>query len=169
MKGSHMSGFTPCLWFFEGDAEEALTRYVELFSAYGEASVTNVSRAGDGIPGIPAGQVLTMSVSLHGDDLMAINGGPASFAHSEASSLFVPCASQEEVDHYWDGLVAEGGREGNCGWLVDRWGVSWQIVPTRLYELIGGPDPEGSQRALGAMLAMSRLHVPTLEAAYAGE
>lgn len=164
-----MSGFTTCLWFFEGDAEAALSRYVELFSAYGDASVLHASRAGDGVPGIEAGQVLTMSVSLHGRELMGLNGGPAQFAHSEAASLLVPCGSQEEVDHYWYGLLADGGRESQCGWLVDRWGISWQIVPTRLYELLGGPDPEGAQRAMTSMLAMSRLDVATLEAAYAGQ
>ena len=163
-----MSGFTPCLWFFEGDTEDALTRYVELFSAYGEASVLQASRAGEGVPRVEAGQVLTMTVSLHGRELMGLNGGPAQFAHSEATSFLVSCGSQEEVDHYWDGLLADGGRESQCGWLVDRWGVSWQIVPTRLYELLGGADPEGAQRAMVAMLAMSRLDIATLEAAYAG-
>ena len=164
-----MSGFTPCLWFFEGDGEAALTRYVELFSAYGEASVIDVSRAGEGVPGIEPGSALTVTVSLHGRELMALNGGPAPFAHSDATSFVVSCGSQAEVDHYWDGLVADGGRESRCGWLVDRWGISWQIVPTRLRELLGGPDPEGAQRALGAMLAMGRLDIATLEAAYAGE
>lgn len=163
-----MSTVTPCLWFFNNDAEEALTRYVELFSAYGEASVVSASRAGEGVPGIPAGNVLTMSVSLGGREVMALNGGPAEFAHSEAFSFSVSCGSQEEVDHYWDGLIADGGRESQCGWLVDRWGISWQIVPTRLHELLGGSDPEGSQRALQAMLGMRRLVIADLEAAYAG-
>jgi len=131
--------------------------------------VLHAARAGEGVPGVPAGQVLTMSVSLHGREIMALNGGPAPFAHSEAFSMMVPCGSQEEVDHYWYGLTADGGREGNCGWLVDRWGISWQVVPTRLFELLGGPDPAGAGRAQAAMLGMSRLDVAALEAAYAGE
>jgi predicted 3-demethylubiquinone-9 3-methyltransferase (glyoxalase superfamily) len=164
-----MSTIAPCLWFFQGDAEEALTRYVALFSAYGPASVVQSSRAGEGVPGIEPGSMLTMTVDLGGRELMAINGGPADFAHSPAFSLFVSCASQEEVDHYWDGLLADGGQESQCGWLIDRWGVSWQIVPTRLGELLGGDDAEGSQRALQAMLAMRRIDVAELERAYAGE
>ncbi len=164
-----MSGFTPCLWFFNRDAEEALTRYVELFSAYGEAAVLHASRAGEGVPRMEAGDVLTMTVSLHGRELMGLNGGQAQFAHSEAFSMLIGCGSQEEVDHYWYGLLDGGGREGQCGWLVDRWGISWQVMPTRLYELLGGSDPDGAQRAMVAMLAMQRLDVATLEAAYAGE
>jgi len=159
---------TPCLWFFDNDAEAALTRYVELFSAYGPASVTQVSRAGEGVPGIAAGSVLTMTVDLHGREVMALAGGPADFAHSEAFSLVIPCASQEEVDHYWYGLLEGGGRESQCGWLVDPWGISWQVVPRRLHELLGGPDPEGAQRAMAAMLSMRRLDIAGLEAAYEG-
>lgn len=164
-----MSAPTPCLWFFAGDGEAAMTRYVELFSAYGPASVTQVSRAGEGTPGIDAGQVLTMTVDLHGREIMALNGGPAGFAHSEAMSLVVSCGSQEEVDHYWYGLLEGGGRESRCGWLVDPWGISWQVVPTRLGELLGGPDREGAGRAMAAMLGMQRLDIAALEAAYAGD
>lgn len=163
-----MNAPTPCLWFFAGDAEAALTRYVELFAAYGPASVTQVSRAGEGVPGIEAGAVLTMTVDLHGREVMALAGGPADFAHSEAFSLVIPCASQEEVDHYWFGLLEGGGRESQCGWLVDPWGISWQVVPSRLHELLGGPDPEGAQRAMAAMLSMQRLDIAALEAAYDG-
>jgi predicted 3-demethylubiquinone-9 3-methyltransferase (glyoxalase superfamily) len=161
-----MTPLTPCLWFFDDDAEAALTRYVELFSAYGPASVEQVSRYGPGAPR-PEGTVLTMTVDLHGRPLMALNGGPAGFAHSPAASLLVTCGSQEEVDHYWYGLL-EGGEESMCGWLVDRWGISWQIVPSRLGELVGGPDPEGAARAMQAMLGMRRLDIAALEAAYAG-
>jgi predicted 3-demethylubiquinone-9 3-methyltransferase (glyoxalase superfamily) len=157
-----MTPVTPCLWFFSDDAEAAMTRYVELFSAYGPASVVEVSRYGPDMP-LPEGSVLTMTVDLHGRPLMAINGGPAGFSHSPAASLLVTCASQEEVDHYWYGLLEGGGEESMCGWLVDRWGISWQVVPSRLSELLGGSDAEACARVTRAMLGMRRLDIAALE------
>lgn len=105
---------------------------------------------------------------LDGLEFQALNGGPE-FAFTEAISLFVSAVGQEEVDHFWDKLTSDGGAPGQCGWLKDKYGLSWQIVPPVLGELIGGPDPEGSSRALQAMLAMHKIDIAALRAAYDGE
>ena len=121
-----MSELTPCLWFFADDALDAMTRYVEVFSRYGAARVTDVTHFGEG--GMrPAGTVLTVEAELDGQRVVAINGGPAGFAHSPAFSMMVLCEGAEQVDHYWDSLV-EGGEPSMCGWLVDRWlGTSFVV------------------------------------------
>ncbi|MGI8532358.1 MAG: VOC family protein, partial [Geodermatophilaceae bacterium] len=109
------------------------------------------------------GSVMTVAFTLDGQDYVALNGGP-DFRFTEAVSFQISCASQEEVDHYWDALSA-GGQEGPCGWLKDRFGLSWQVVPTRLSELLSDPDPERAARAMQAMLAMSRIDIAELERA----
>jgi predicted 3-demethylubiquinone-9 3-methyltransferase (glyoxalase superfamily) len=143
---------TPCLWF-DGQAEQAAEFYTSVFP---NSAVTSVSRN-------PDGSALMVGWTLDGQPYQGLNGGPL-FTFSEAISFSISCADQAEVDHYWDALT-EGGAESQCGWLTDRFGVSWQVVPTRLGELLGDPDPGRSQRALQAMLGMRRIVVADLERA----
>ena len=151
-----MQKITPFLWF-DSQAEEAANFYVSLFD---DAEITNVARYPEGTPG-PAGQVMTVSFRLAGQEFTALNGGPE-FTFTEAVSLYVRCKDQDEVDHFWTQLT-EGGEESQCGWLKDRFGLSWQIVPDRLGELLGDPDPARSQAAMQAMLQMSKIEIKTLE------
>lgn len=152
---------TTCLWF-DNQAEEAAEFYVSVF---GDGKVLDVARYGEGGPG-PAGQAIMVRFEIGDRTFTALNGGPA-FTFSEAVSFVVDCASQEDVDRYWAAL-SQGGSEGQCGWLKDRYGVSWQIIPSVLGELLGGPDPAGSQRAMQAMLAMHKLDIAALQKAYDG-
>jgi len=156
-----MQKITPCLWF-DNQAEEAAQYYVSVFD---NASIKNVSRFGEGGPG-PAGQAVVVEFEIEGQVFQALNGGPA-FSFSEAVSFVVDCATQEEVDRYWNSLT-EGGSESQCGWLKDRYGVSWQIVPQVLSRLINGPDAAGAQRAVQAMLGMQKLDIAELQRAYDG-
>ncbi len=156
-----MHAITPCLWF-DTQAQDAATFYTSVFP---DARIQQVTRYGTAGPG-PEGEVMTVSFELDGQAFVALNGGPQ-FTFNEATSFQVSCANQGEVDHYWDSL-SEGGEEGPCGWLKDRYGVSWQIIPTRLVELIDDPDPETSQRAMSAMLGMRRIDIVALEQAAAG-
>jgi predicted 3-demethylubiquinone-9 3-methyltransferase (glyoxalase superfamily) len=151
----------PFLWF-DTQAEEAMNLYVSLFP---NSKVLNVVRYGPVGPG-PEGSVMTADFELDGFRVTALNGGP-NFKFSEAVSFVVDCKDQAEVDHYWDALL-EGGQPSQCGWLKDRFGFSWQIVPAALFETIGGPDPEGRKRAMAAMMQMVKLDVAKLKAAYAG-
>ena len=162
-----MQKITTYLWF-DDQAEDAATRYVELFNARPggpkeESKVTNVARYGEAGPGEP-GTAMTVNFELEGQEFIALNGGPQ-FSFTEAISLFVHCDSQDEVDHFWNGLIADGGEESRCGWLRDRYGLSWQIIPDRLMDLIGDPDPGRSQRAMQAMLQMRKIDVAELERA----
>jgi predicted 3-demethylubiquinone-9 3-methyltransferase (glyoxalase superfamily) len=155
------------LWYND-QAEEAANLYVDLFKTRSgaqaaESKVTNVARYGEAGPGEP-GSAMTVTFELDGQEFIALNGGPQ-FPFTEAVSLFVHCDSQEEVDHFWNALTSDGGEESQCGWLKDRFGLSWQIIPDRLLELIGDPDPGRSQRAMEAMLKMRRIDVATLEKA----
>ena len=143
--------------------EEAVTFYVSLFK---DSKITDVSRYGDAMPGMK-GKVLAMNFELEGQKYIAINGGPG-FPFTEAISLFVNCEDQAEVDRYWTALTANGGLESQCGWLKDRFGLSWQIIPKALPRLIGGPDKAGAQRAMQAMLKMRKIDIAGLETAYAG-
>jgi predicted 3-demethylubiquinone-9 3-methyltransferase (glyoxalase superfamily) len=153
---------TTSLWF-DGDAEEAANLYTSLFK---NSKITNISRWGDVGPG-EKGTVLTVMFELDGQEFIGINGGPE-FKFSEAISLMVNCESQEEVDFFWDRLTADGGEESMCGWLKDKFGLSWQIVPTVLGELVGDPDPAKANRATEAMLKMRKLDIQTLQDAHAG-
>jgi predicted 3-demethylubiquinone-9 3-methyltransferase (glyoxalase superfamily) len=153
-----MTTITPCLWF-DTEGEEAATFYVSLFK---NSRITEVSRYGEAGPR-PAGTVMVVSFELDGRPFTALNGGPE-FTFSEAISLQVDCQSQEEVDYYWDGLTA-GGEEGPCGWLKDRYGVSWQVVPRALIALHQDPDPGRSQRAMAAMLTMKKIDIAAVQAA----
>jgi len=155
-----MSKIKPCLWF-NGQAEEAANLYVTLFP---DSRVNNVARSPAETPSGPEGMVLTIDFTLAGEDFQGLNGGP-DFKFNEAISFSVDCAEQAEVDRLWDALTASGGEPGPCGWLKDRWGVSWQIVPRRLGELLGDADPGRSRRAMEAMLKMGKIDIAGLEAA----
>ena len=152
-----MQKVRPFLWY-DGDAEDAVTFYTTLFD---DAEVLDLMRAG------PDGPVIALTFRIQDAELMALNGGP-DHHFTEAISLYVSCGSQAEVDRYWDALTADGGEESMCGWLKDRWGLSWQIIPDRLIELMGDPDPERAQRATQAMLQMQKIDVAALEAAADG-
>jgi predicted 3-demethylubiquinone-9 3-methyltransferase (glyoxalase superfamily) len=155
---------SPFLWF-DTQAEEAARFYTTLFE---DSEVTDVTRYPEGvdIPGMPEG-VMTVTFRLAGQNFIALNGGP-DYRFTEAFSLYVHCRDQAEVDRLWSALTADGGEESMCGWLKDRFGLSWQIVPDRLSELIGDPDPERGQRAMQAMLKMQKIDVAALEAAADG-
>jgi predicted 3-demethylubiquinone-9 3-methyltransferase (glyoxalase superfamily) len=155
-----MPKITPCLWF-DTQAEEAANFYTSVFK---NSNILEVSRYGEGAPR-PAGMVMTVSFELDGQRFTALNGGPE-FTFNEAVSFQVNCETQEEVDEYWTKLT-EGGEESQCGWLKDRYGLSWQIIPNRLVELLNDPDPARCQRVMQAMLQMRKIDVPTLEQAAA--
>lgn len=158
---------TPFLWF-ENRAEEAVELYTRVFEGSRVVSITRYGKASAEASGRPEGSVMTIAFELAGQRFTALNGGPH-FRFNEAISLVVSCASQEEVDRYWSRL-AEGGDEAaqRCGWLKDRFGVSWQVVPTELPELLGDPDPERARRAAEAMLGMTKIDLATLRRAAAG-
>jgi predicted 3-demethylubiquinone-9 3-methyltransferase (glyoxalase superfamily) len=155
-----MSSITPCLWF-DREGEEAATFYTSVFP---NSRIGKITRYGPAAPR-PEGSVLTVDFELDGRPFVALNGGPQ-FKFNEAISLQVMCGSQEEVDRYW-GTLGEGGEHGPCGWLKDRFGLSWQIVPTRLPELLEDPDPQRAQRVMTAMLQMKKLVIAELEEAAA--
>jgi predicted 3-demethylubiquinone-9 3-methyltransferase (glyoxalase superfamily) len=157
-----MGRVSPFLWF-DSEAEQAAELYVSLFP---NSRITSVSRYGEAGPG-PAGSAMTVSFELDGLSVTALNGGPV-YKHSPAFSMSVDCADQAEVDRYWDTLLADGGRPSQCGWLTDRFGLSWQIVPRALPRLLQDPDRAKAQRVMAAMLKMIKLDVATLEAAAAG-
>ena len=156
-----MISITTNLWF-DTEALDAAEHYVALFP---NSRITDVSRYGEGAPR-PAGTVLTVAFELDGRPYLALNGGPQ-FAFNEAISLVVNCADQAEVDHFWAALT-DGGEEGSCGWLKDRFGLSWQVVPDGLGDVVGDPDPERAGRAMQAMLTMTKLDLETLRRAAAG-
>ncbi|KUM73174.1 VOC family protein [Streptomyces sp. ISL-22] len=156
-------GFTTCLWF-DNEAEEAAHYYVSVFK---NSSVGKVARYPEGAPR-PAGTVLTVEFTANGQKFVALNGGPE-FKFNEAISFQIFCENQEEIDHYWTKLTENGGEPGPCGWLKDRYGVSWQVIPDRLDDLVGDPDPAKAQRAMTAMLSMHKLDIAALEKAHAGE
>jgi len=138
-----VSKITPCLWF-NGTAEEAAQFYVSLFP---DSEITSVHRAAADNPSTRAGAVLTVEFTIGGQPFTGLNGGP-DFTFSEAVSFSIDCADQAEVDRYWDALVEGGGEHSVCGWLKDRFGLSWQVVPRQLGEYLGGPDREGAARAM---------------------
>jgi predicted 3-demethylubiquinone-9 3-methyltransferase (glyoxalase superfamily) len=152
----------PFLWF-DNQAEEAAKFYVSVFP---NSKITNAVRYGPGSPGAED-TVMTVAFELDGQPFTALNGGPI-FQFTEAVSFVIDCEDQAEVDHYWRKLGEEGGKLSQCGWLKDRFGVSWQVVPKALPSLLGGGDPEASRRAMAAMLKMQKLDIAALEAARAG-
>ena len=155
-----MAKITPCLWF-DGKAEEAAAFYVKLLP---DSRIDHVVRSPIETPSGPAGMVLVVEFTLAGQAFTGLNGGPQ-FPFTEAVSFQIACEDQAEVDRLWDALLADGGAPGPCGWLKDRFGLSWQIVPKRLYELIKDPDPERARRGMSAMMKMSKIEIAGLEAA----
>jgi predicted 3-demethylubiquinone-9 3-methyltransferase (glyoxalase superfamily) len=156
-----VSTISPFLWF-DTQAEEAANFYVSIFPS---SAVTRVSRYPEGGP-MPAGTALGVSFVLDGVAFEALNAGPQ-FPFTEAISFFTSVETQEEVDYYWNALLAGGGEESRCGWLKDRYGLSWQVVPGRLGELLGDSDPQKAGRVMAAMMTMSKIVIEDLEAAYA--
>jgi predicted 3-demethylubiquinone-9 3-methyltransferase (glyoxalase superfamily) len=157
-----MQKITTFLWY-DGRAEEAAAFYTSLFD---DSRIVTVQHYGDAGPGKP-GSVMIVEFELAGTRFLALNGGPE-FTFNEAMSLSVDCGSQEEVDRLWVALTADGGEEGPCGWLKDRFGVSWQIVPRRLTELFADPDKAKAQAVMTAMMGMKKIEIKGLEAAYNG-
>jgi predicted 3-demethylubiquinone-9 3-methyltransferase (glyoxalase superfamily) len=160
-----MQKITPHLWF-DNQAEEAVNLYISVFKNSRILQVSRYDEEGAKMAGRPVGSVMTMAFVIEGQEFMALNGGPV-FTFSPAISFVVNCTTQTEVDHYWDRL-SEGGEPGQCGWLKDKHGVSWQIVPTALAKLLGDPDPAKVQRVMGAMLQMKKIDVAVLKKAYSG-
>jgi len=153
---------TPNLWF-DGQAEAAADFYVSVFK---DSRILSVSRYPEGAPG-PAGTVMTVDFELEGQRFVGINGGPQ-FTFDEAVSFEIRCETQDDVDYFWERLTAEGGAEGQCGWLKDRYGLSWQVVPVGMEELFADPDADRVQRAMQAMLTMSKLDISALRGAADG-
>jgi predicted 3-demethylubiquinone-9 3-methyltransferase (glyoxalase superfamily) len=154
-----MQKITPFLWF-DNQAEEAMNFYVSIFK---NSKVGKVSRYGDAGPG-PKGTVMSATFQLEGQEFMALNGGPI-FHFTEAISFFVDCKTQEEVDELWEKLCA-GGQPSRCGWLKDKFGLSWQIIPSALMEMLQDKDPQKSTRVMQAMLQMSKIDIAGLKRAY---
>ncbi|CAM5712303.1 Putative 3-demethylubiquinone-9 3-methyltransferase (Glyoxalase superfamily) OS=Streptomyces albaduncus OX=68172 GN=FHS32_001771 PE=4 SV=1 [Streptomyces griseoloalbus] len=156
-------GFTTCLWF-DGQAEEAAQFYVSVFD---NSKLGEVVRNTGAVPG-EQGTVLTVEFTANGQKFVALNGGPE-FTFNEAISFQLECDDQAEIDHYWEKLAEGGGEHGPCGWLKDRYGVSWQVNAKRLTRMIGDPDREKADRALKSMMTMGKLDIAELERAYAGK
>jgi predicted 3-demethylubiquinone-9 3-methyltransferase (glyoxalase superfamily) len=159
-----MDKITPCLWF-DGVAEDAARFYTSLLP---NSRIIAVNRSPADTPSGPKESVLTVEFTLDGRTYIALNGGPE-FKFNEAISLSIECEDQAEVDRYWTALSANGGEESVCGWLKDRYGLSWQVVPRRMTELFASQDWRGAERAMQAMLQMKKIDIAELERAYAGE
>lgn len=163
----HDSRITPCLWF-DDQGEAAAAFYVSIFPRSRITDIARFGETGKDVHGRPPGSVMTVSFELDGQPFTALNGGPR-FHFSEAISLQIACRTQDEVDHYWNRLSAGGDPTAQqCGWLKDRFGLSWQVVPNRLIELMRDPDPRRTERAFGAMLQMKKLDIAALEQAVTG-
>jgi predicted 3-demethylubiquinone-9 3-methyltransferase (glyoxalase superfamily) len=154
-----MQKITPCLWF-DNNAEEAVNHYLSIFK---NSKVNKILRCGDAGPG-PKGSVLTIAFQLEGQDFIALNGGPI-FKFNEAISLSVDCKSQIEVDDLWEKL-SDGGQKSQCGWLKDKFGLSWQVVPSALVEMLQDQDAEKAKRVMAAMMQMGKIDIAVLKQAY---
>lgn len=161
-----MQGFTTCLWF-ENQAEEAARFYTSVFRNSRIGGITRYGESGAKVSGRPKGSVMTVEFEAAGQKFLGLNGGPA-FKFNEAISLMVNCESQEEIDEYW-GKLSAGGREGVCGWLTDKYGLSWQVVPAELERLMQDKDPAKGERVMAAILTMKKLDLEALRRAYRGE
>ena len=162
-----MQKITPFLWY-DDNAEEAANLYASIFKNSKVLSVTRYDDAAAEASGRPKGSVMTVAFELEGQQFTAINGGPH-FKFTEAVSFVVHCKTQAEVDHYWEKLIADGGKESECGWLKDKYGLSWQITPNILIELLQDKDAGRAHRAMKAMLQMKKIDIATLQRAAAGE
>jgi predicted 3-demethylubiquinone-9 3-methyltransferase (glyoxalase superfamily) len=158
---------TPFLWF-DGNAEEAAAFYTSVFKNSDVSSKSKYNEASSEVSGQPKGSVMVVEFEIAGQHFIALNGGPQ-FKFTEAVSFSINCKDQDEVDYYWSRLTADGGQESQCGWLKDKFGLSWQVVPESIGDLVGGPDPAGSKRAMEAMLKMKKLDIAELKRAYDGE
>jgi predicted 3-demethylubiquinone-9 3-methyltransferase (glyoxalase superfamily) len=158
---------TPWLWF-DGDAEGAANFYVSIFQNSKITGITRYNGAGQETHGQPAGRALSVNFELDGLKMAALNGGPQ-YKFTEAISLQILCETQEEIDYYWSRLTADGGEEGPCGWLKDRFGLSWQVVPTMLGDLLSGPDQARAERVTNAFLKMQKFDLAALKRAAEGE
>jgi predicted 3-demethylubiquinone-9 3-methyltransferase (glyoxalase superfamily) len=154
---------TTCLWF-DGRAREAANFYVSVFP---HSSVQDNWIAPTDTPGNKQGEEIIVNFTIFGRPFIALNGGPQ-FPHSEAVSFQIPCADQNEIDKYWELLIVDGGQESQCGWLKDKFGVSWQVISPEMGMYLGGPDAEGSQRATQAMLGMRKIDLAKMKKAYEG-
>ena len=154
---------TTCLWF-NGNAREAANFYASIFP---DSSVENNWIAPTETPGNQQGEEVVVNFKIFGQSFIGLNGGPQ-FPHSEAISFQIPCKDQTEIDKYWDVLTKDGGSESQCGWLKDKFGISWQVVSPEMMKYLGGSDPAGSQRATHAMLQMKKIELSALEKAYLG-
>ena len=158
---------TPCLWF-DDQAEEAAEFYASIFKNSRVGRISRYGKEGHEIHGQPEGAVMTVEFEIEGQTFTALNGGPV-FKFNEAISFQVRCETQEEVDFYWEKLSAGGDEDAQqCGWLKDKYGLSWQVFPNELLELVGDPDSEKSQRAMGAMLQMKKIDLAEIKRAYEG-
>ena len=157
---------TPCLWF-DTEAEDAAKLYVSIFPNSKIDTVSRFPDAGQDVHGKPAGSVMVVAFELDGQPFTALNGGPQ-FKHSEAVSFQVMCETQGDVDHYWNALTANGGQEGPCGWLKDKFGVSWQVVPAAIPRMMSDPDPAKPARVMQAFMQMKKMDIAALERAYRG-
>lgn len=158
-----MPSITPYLWF-DTQAEEAARFYISIFKNSKLGGITYYGNEGKEITGKPAGEVMTVAFELDGQEFLTLNGGPA-FKFTEAISFLVDCEDQQEVDYYWERLTADGGQEVQCGWLKDRYGLSWQIIPGQLNRLLGDPDRSKADRVMKAMLQMKKIDIGVLEKA----
>jgi predicted 3-demethylubiquinone-9 3-methyltransferase (glyoxalase superfamily) len=159
---------TPCLWF-DSQAEEAARYYTSIFENSRIGTITRYSEAGRDVHGQPAGKVMTVAFELNGQPFTALNGGPH-FKFNEAISFQIMCRTQEEVDRYWNKLSQGGDPQAQqCGWLKDKYGLSWQVVPTVLVEMMSDPDREKADRTMEAMLQMKKIDISALERAFEGE
>jgi len=166
IRSKTMQKITPFLWF-DDNAEEAVNFYISVFKNSKIVSVARYGEAGANASGQPKGTVMTIVFQLEGQEFIALNGGPV-FTFSPAISLLVNCETQEEVDEFWEKL-SEGGEIQECGWLRDKYGVSWQITPTILLELLQGKDADKSERVMNTMLQMKKIDIKSLERAYQGQ
>ena len=157
---------TPCLWY-DTEAEEAAKLYVSVFKNSRIIRIERYPEAGQEVHGKPAGSVMVVVFSLDGQEFTALNGGPQ-FKFDEAISFQIPCENQQDIDHYWSALTSGGGEEGPCGWLKDKFGLSWQVAPIRLQEMLSDPDPAKRNRVMTQMLKMKKLDIAPLERAFNG-
>ena len=161
-----MKPIMPCLWF-DGKAEEAARFYTSIFKDSKITDITHYGSSASKASGMPAGSVMTVNFEINGQEIMALNGGPE-FKFTEAISMVVRCKNQDEIDEYWDALT-RGGTPSVCGWLKDKYGLSWQIVPESMDKLIRDKDPEKSERVMAALMQMKKLDMKALEEAYEGK
>jgi predicted 3-demethylubiquinone-9 3-methyltransferase (glyoxalase superfamily) len=162
-----MQKITPFLWF-DDQAEEAVNFYTSLFKNSKIDRIFRYTEEAAEKTGLPVGSVLTIEFEIEGQKFVALNGGPL-FKFNESISFVIDCETQEEVDYFWEKLIADGGEESACGWLKDKFGLSWQVTPTVLIDMLHDKDPEKAERVMKAMLKMQKIDIPKLKAAYGGK